>query len=92
MDWRVLCSLTLVSMETIHHHGTRISPHNAHTSCIKDLDNMVQVHTESCVTPQMVMPPPLVGAPQKSIVTILKPAWEDEVKPTERMQGSCDQP
>ena len=84
MDWRGLCSLTLVSMETIYHHGTRISLHNAYTSCIKDLDNVVQVHPESCMIPQMVMSPPLVGAPPKFIVTMLKPAWEDEVKPTER--------
>lgn len=71
-------------METIYHQGTRISPHNAHTSCIKNPDNVVQVHPESYVITQTGMPPPLVGAPPKLIVTMLKPAWKDEVKPTER--------
>lgn len=67
-------------MKTIYHLGTRISPHNAHTSCIKDLVNVVQVHPESYVIPQTAMPPPSVDAPPKFIVTMLKPAWEDKVR------------
>lgn len=44
VDWRVLCSLTLVSMETIYHQQDCISTHNAHTSCTKVLDNVLQMH------------------------------------------------
>lgn len=69
-------------------HGDHLPPGDPHqpSQCSHQLhlDNVVQVHPESCVIPQTVMSPPLVSAPSKFIVTMLKPAWEDEVKPTER--------